>query len=248
MDISRCPEALHARGVVGSLPASASDVEFKFQPAVDFDRDSCYATSAIDRSGNLNPGLDHKKECPASVCRAPNRLENLNVYSRARCNNGICGIMYEYYFEKDQNVCGLGSVGHTHEWEHIIVFTRGDQVIRVSPSSHGKHEQAIDNPRLLDGTKPKLVYHKEGVFGSHNFRNANAGDEKIENHSRKWVRGALVGYNNWPNNDLRAKVLNGKSWSHDGGIRPKLSDKDFAENLRAAAGNKIQGFNFDADQ
>ena len=160
-------DQLHARGVVGSLPAAASDVEFKFQPAVDFDTDGCYATSAIDPSGHLNPGLDHKKDCPATKCRARDRLDNLNVYSRARCNNGICGIMYEYYFEKDQNVCGFGSVGHTHEWENIIVFTRGDQVIRVSPSSHGKHEQAINNPRLLDGTKPKLVYHKEGVFGSH---------------------------------------------------------------------------------
>ncbi|KAK3989619.1 necrosis inducing protein [Cladorrhinum sp. PSN332] len=240
-------EQIQARDVIGTLPAGASDIELKFQPAVDFDKDGCYPTSAVDAQGNLNPGLNHKQGCPESRCRDPAQLNNLNVYSRSRCNNGFCGIMYEYYFEKDANVCGIGSVGHTHEWENIIVFTKDDQVVRVSPSTHGKHTNGRNDARFLDGTHPKLVYHKEGTFGSHNYRHANEGDERIENPTGNWVLGPLVGFSNWPSGDIRTKVLDGKSWSGDGGIRPKLSDADFAFNLREAAGDQVPGFNPDAD-
>ncbi|KAK4230060.1 hypothetical protein QBC38DRAFT_62921 [Podospora fimiseda] len=82
---------------------------------------------------------------------------------------------------------------------------------------------------------------------SYCFRHANEADEKIENHTGDWVTGTLVGFNNWPNNDFRAKVLEGKNWSGDGGIRPKLSDGDFAANLREAAGNDVPGFDPDTD-
>lgn len=82
------------RDVRGSLAVGASEVEHKFQPFTDFDTDGCYYTSAIDPSGNVNPGLPSpigKK--PQDDCRQPNRLENNNVYSRKRCNNGWCAIM-----------------------------------------------------------------------------------------------------------------------------------------------------------
>lgn len=46
---------------------------------------------------------------------------------------------------------------------------------------------------------------------------------------------------------MRNKVLDGKNWSKDGGIRPKLGDRDFADNLRQAAGNSVPGFNPSVD-
>ena len=87
-----------ARDIRGSLPVSASTLEHRFQPVIDFDKDGCYYTSAIDPDGNLNPGLSAangvQPNCQRATCRDNNRLENNNVYSRSRCNNGWCAIMY----------------------------------------------------------------------------------------------------------------------------------------------------------
>ncbi len=85
------------RDIRGSIPNNAMSIEHRFQPALDFDRDGCYYTSAMDGSGNLNPGLNYAQgvppNCLRATCRDNNRLENNNVYSRTRCNNGWCAIM-----------------------------------------------------------------------------------------------------------------------------------------------------------
>ena len=41
-----------------ALPPNASDDELKWQPSMDFDRDGCYNTPAIDADGNVAEGLD----------------------------------------------------------------------------------------------------------------------------------------------------------------------------------------------
>jgi hypothetical protein len=85
---------LAKRNVVDFIPASANEIENKFQPFLDFDKDGCYYTSAIDSAGNLNPGLGAPiAKSPEADCRGPNRLEKNNLYSRKRCNNGWCAIM-----------------------------------------------------------------------------------------------------------------------------------------------------------
>lgn len=82
------------RNVLSPLPSSATDIEKRFQPVMDFDTDGCYNTAAIDASGNTNSGLDSVFKCPADDCHNRDRLDNNNVYSRKRCNNGWCAIMY----------------------------------------------------------------------------------------------------------------------------------------------------------
>ncbi|CAP61351.1 uncharacterized protein PODANS_3_10530 [Podospora anserina S mat+] len=241
-DITPNGTVLVSRDIRGSIPIGAHAMEHRFQPVIDFDKDGCYYTSAVDRSSNLNPGLG-TGGCPHHNCRELNRLENNNVYSRMRCNNGWCAIMYEYYFEKDLWACGSG---HRHEWENIIVFVQNDRPRRVSGARHGTHDRATNSFRVKDDTRVKMVYHKEGA-GTHNFRTANAGDDKIENHTGQWFLGRLVGWNHWPSVAMRNKVLDGKNWSKDGGIRPKLGDRDFADNLRQAAGNSVPGFNPSVD-
>lgn len=54
------------------------------------------------------------------IGRDPPQLANSNAYSRKRCNNGYCAVMYEYYFEKDQAVAGTFLGGHRHDWENIV--------------------------------------------------------------------------------------------------------------------------------
>ena len=80
------------RDIIGTLGEAASDLEFKFQPFLDFDTDGCYNTAAIDGVGYANPGKD-ATGTPEGDCRDPPQLENSNVYSRSKCNNGICAVM-----------------------------------------------------------------------------------------------------------------------------------------------------------
>ncbi|KAK4186482.1 necrosis inducing protein-domain-containing protein [Podospora australis] len=236
-----------SRDIRGTLPEKASDLEKKFQPVLDFDTDSCYHTSALDEHGGTNPGLGSVVKCPADDCRNPDRLDHANVYARSRCNNGWCAIMYEYYFEKDQAICGSFLGGHRHDWENVIVFTQGDEVKRVSPSCHGKYEHPSDKPWIFENTHPKMVYHKDGA-GTHCIRHAKDGDDNVENHKKEWIKAALVGWEGYPSTEMRDKVLDGKNWSSDGGIRPKLADKDFANNLKSAAGDGVPGFDPEKDE
>ena len=80
------------RDILTPLPQSADETELKYQPLLDFDSDGCYNTAAIDPSGNTNPGKG-ATGTPQGDCRDPPQLENSNVYSRKRCNNGVCAVM-----------------------------------------------------------------------------------------------------------------------------------------------------------
>lgn len=115
-----------------ALPASASEGDLKWQPAVDFDKDGCYSTPAIGTDGTVNPGLKLGGDVNGS-CRDESDLRNTNVYSRSKCNNDWCAYMYQYYFEKDQAALGPGSAGHTHDWEGVIMPASGS----VAPLSAG---------------------------------------------------------------------------------------------------------------
>ena len=226
---------IQQRDIRGPLPKAADDIEFKYQPLMDFDTDGCYNTAAIDPSGSTNPGLGPVAKSPSSQCHDKNRLDNNNVYSRKRCNNGWCAVMYEYYFEKDQTVWGSYGTGHRHDWENVVVFAKDNQVKWVAPSCHGKYDQKTGS-FLKDGTHAKVVYHKDGGL-THCIRMANdSDDKKIENATGSWFTGALVGWNNWPAG-LRDKML--KAWS--GGVGPKL-DNEFEQSLRNAAGGNVPGF------
>ncbi|KAF5717924.1 hypothetical protein FMUND_5468 [Fusarium mundagurra] len=233
--VQASPVSVSKRDVLTALPGGASDIENKFQPALDFDSDGCYQTAAIDPSGNLNPGHG-ATGTPQGDCRDPHQLDNSNTYSRKRCNNGFCAIMYETYYEKDQAVGGSFLGGHRHDWENIVVFTQGDNVVRVAPSCHGKYDGA-SNEFPSDGSTPLLVYHKDGA-GTHCYRFANDDDRaNPENPTGSFFKAPLVGWDNWPDVGLRDKML--QNWS--GGVGPKLDD-EFGDSLKAAAGDGVQGF------
>jgi hypothetical protein len=130
-----------ASEILEPLPEAASRKELRFQPYIDFDKDGCYNTAAIDANGRRNPGI-MKSFSPSKNCRNKKQLLNSNVYSRKRCNHGYCAIMYEYYFEKDQ---ATGLSGHKHDWENIVVFTKGDrEVVRIAAT-----EEHVSKPYPL---------------------------------------------------------------------------------------------------
>ncbi|MGW6513098.1 NPP1 family protein, partial [Streptomyces niveus] len=155
-------------------------------------------------------------------CRDSWDLDNTNGYSRSKCNNGWCAIMYGLYFEKDQAVIGSGLGGHRHDWEHVVVWVQNDQVQYVSTSAHGNFDIQTRDQMRFDGTHAKVVYHKDGI-GTHAFRPANGNDEPPENHQGSWQFPRLVGWNGYP-----------------AGLRDKLSQANFGS---AVFGLKDGNFN-----
>lgn len=204
-----------------ALPANASDAEQNFQPAFDYDTDGCYPTPAIGADGTVAPGLSLGGDMNGN-CRDASDLDNTNSYSRQKCNNGWCAIMYTLYFEKDQASLGPGSAGHRNDWEHIVVWVKDDQVQYVSTSAHGGFTTHDRSQILFDGKHPKVVYHKDGG-STHAFRAANAADDPVENHKGTWQYPTLVGWDGYP-----------------AGLRDKLSQADFGE---ATFGIKDSEFN-----
>nr|WP_221459827.1 NPP1 family protein [Amycolatopsis jiangsuensis] len=205
----------------GALPGNASDLEKKFQPAFDYDKDGCYPTPGIGADGTIAPGLALGGDVNGS-CRDESDLDNTNSYSRTKCNNGWCAEMYTLYFEKDQAALGPGSAGHRHDWEHVVVWTEGDDVRYVSTSQHGGFAVHAAEDLHFDGTHAKVVYHKDGV-STHCFRAANDNDEPPENHKGSWQYPTLVGWDGYPE-----------------GIRDKLTSADFGS---ATMGIKDDQFN-----
>jgi hypothetical protein len=220
---------LIAREPPRALPQRATQADLKWQPSLDFDRDGCYNTPAIDANGKVAEGLDHHYTGGSSGCRDLSDLNNNNVYSRQRCNNGWCAYVYDYYFEKDvavQHVIDAG--GHRHDWEHIVVFVQDDTPKMVAASRHGDYTT-------------KNVYHKEGGT-THAFRFANAKDDKIENHKGVWFRGALVSWNGFPGN-TRGILVN-----HDfGKASMAIKDSSFKSNIDKARNKGAPGFDSGRD-
>lgn len=222
--------------LTGAVPACSSELESRFQPAFDFDTDSCYNAPAVDGDGNVNPGRDTCEiEDPgdASICRQPSYLDNNNVYVRSRTNNGWTAQLWGYYFETDaKGTCS----GHRHDWEHVVVWIEGDTVRYVAASAHGDYDvRPIDEVLQVNG-HPKIVYHKDGG-STHAMRFAKEDDDiPVENHSGDWFFGGIVDYYGFPSTEVRDSMLN-NDWG-DGKI--DFKDDRFAEALdKAKGGNDI---------
>ena len=155
------------------LPPKSSRLEKTFQPAFDYDTDSCYPVPAISSSGEVATGLPLNGTV-SSKCRTASRLASTNSYSRYKCDAraGWAGIVYTLYFEKDQVSWGPGSPGHRHDWEHVVVWVRvgggagagagagakvTSEVAYVATSKHGNFVvHSLPSVRFL------LVHHNDG--------------------------------------------------------------------------------------
>ncbi|GAP88473.1 putative secreted protein [Rosellinia necatrix] len=237
------PFSLVARDPPQALPQKATANDLKFQPAMDFDTDGCYNTPAIGPDGTINPGLDNKNTGLSSGCRDLSDLQNNNVYARARCNNGWCAYVYDYYFEKDVVLANVPfDFGHRNDWEHIVVWAQNGEAKFVAASAHGEYEIKAASDVRWEGTHPKMVYHKDGL-GSHAFRFGNADDDSIENHTGKWFYGALVSWNGFPTTALRDKLS-----AYDfGSANFALKDGSFPGNLEGSRSASITGFDINKD-
>lgn len=204
-----------------NLPQSAGGYELTFSPAYDYDGDGCYPVAAIAPDGSLNGGLNTSGAVNGN-CRDQSDLDRTQTYARSKCNNGWCAIVYASYFEKDQILPGC--CGHRHDWEHVVSWVNqaSDRVDYVSRTVHGEVQTYPRSSVRFDGTHPKIVYHKEGAFGSHNFRLANSNDDPPENHYGTWRYPPVVDWNGWPSTALRDRLMT----ADFGSASIKITDQD----------------------
>lgn len=123
------------------------------------------------------------------------------------------------------------------------VRTSTQKVEFVAASQHGNYEIKKASDVRFEGERPKMVYHKDGA-STHCFRFGSAVDDKIENHKGVWFRGALVGYNGFPNVTLRDKLF---GWNF-GSASIAIKDGSFAGNLEKARPSEIGSGGFDVNR
>ena len=213
-----------------NLPQKAGATDLSFSPAYDYDTDGCYPTAAIGPTGTLNGGLNPTGAVNGG-CRDQADLDNSQTYSRSKCNNGWCAVVYASYFEKDQALANSSIGGHRHEWEHVVswVDQSTNRVEYVSTTQHSGSVTYARSQVVFDGAHPKVVYHKDGL-STHFFRLANTGDEPPENHYHTWRYPPLVGWDGWPSSSLRTTLMS----ANFGDASIKISDGTFESLLTAA--------------
>ncbi|EGY18591.1 uncharacterized protein VDAG_09117 [Verticillium dahliae VdLs.17] len=218
----------------GPIFGRAPDLDKRFQPALDFDTDSCYNVQAIGPQRRPRHWHVSLRVAASAGCRNEEMLDRGNVYSRQRCNNGYCVIFYAYYFQKDT---ATPIDGHRHDWEHIAVWVRQSDsfVTHVAVSQH-KGYDIRENSQITwtaaENGKPAIVYHKDSIL-THCFRfgsGADAGGPGPENHKNQWITGPLLGYFGWDTVEQRDRMLT-HNWEA-GSIA--IKNENFAENIRKA--------------
>lgn len=90
------------------------------------------------------------------------------VYARHKNypNTGVRGIMYAYYFPKDQFSAGSSLIGHRHDWEEVIVWVPWDwtRPLGASMSGHGSYTTST---RSWNGSHKQVLY--ANIFRNHAF-------------------------------------------------------------------------------
>ncbi|WP_105968124.1 NPP1 family protein [Streptomyces geranii] len=230
------------------LPYQASAFQDKYQPLFDYDHDGCYPSSAVDKNGHLNGGLNTVGD-PGAGCRFIGRA---NTYVRSACDATWCAYVYTLYFEKDQGPIG----GHRHDWEAVVAWQKRGQEAPsyISVSAHGGYSSKAFNTIERSGNRAHIVYHLDGG-STHAFRFAKAG-EQPEAVKGVWDRPALVALDKLKQSNRTAfDALWNSNWIEPGltfGANFPIQDRDghfqttltrARESVNKDLGNPIPSFN-----
>lgn len=157
---------------------------------------------------------------------APNGLcssSSGQVYVRHHTfHNGWTGIMYNYYFPKDQFLAGPG--GHRHDWEEVIVWVDPQNRARcASLSAHGNYRAPFCN-HFQDGTHKAVKYDLD--YFTHAFLNTRGGG---------YYRHPLAAWDRMT--DAQRWTLNNAEWRAEDGSQkasPSIRDASFAHKMGRA--------------
>lgn len=213
----------------GMTTGLASDV----RPIMSFDSKSCLPIAAVDADGKQNGGLA-STGASNGECRTPG---NTQAYVRWSCKkhgtSSYCGIVYAFYFEKDQPEL-LANFGHRHDWEHVIMWTKDKIPEFMTISSHAKSEQFdlrdsypgdswSSDLRNSGGKRFKVRYWRtDGSYSTNSFAvlKSPGADFSEEN----------VHYTNWDQLDSAQQSGIAGNW---GRAVPRIDDAHFAAYLTA---------------
>jgi hypothetical protein len=230
---------LVSANILNPLPIRAATLDRSFQPVMDFDKDSCYNTAAVDANGKTNQGLD-PADASTTQCRSETQLYHSNAYSRHMCNRGWCAIIYAYYFEMDSVDLIFTNKGHRHDWEHVVVWLKSNSVTHVATSAHGEFNIHEVSDVRFQGLQPKIVYHMDWKR-TRNMRLAEKSDDTIENALGKWFSSPLVDWSGYPSSNVRDQLIN-----HDfGDARMQFSDGDIGGILAKSMPDEASSDGFD---
>lgn len=107
-------------------------------------------------------------------------------------SNKVRGIMYAYYFPKDQVFAGISAgkgAGHRHDWEEVIVWVTWDwkRPLGASMSGHGEYTHSRNH---WNGSHKSVLYANgntiEGI--SHEFRTSGTSEGFFEHPLANWYQ------------------------------------------------------------
>ncbi|CAD6445752.1 b29d4030-e5d4-4845-8046-44addc3524ed [Sclerotinia trifoliorum] len=157
---------IEARGVVAhdsinpwpeNVPGGAlGNTLRRFEPYIHIAH-GCQPYSAVDGNGNTSGGLQDTGNVAAG-CSDPNKGQ---TYVRGGWSGGKYGIMYAWYFPKDQPAAGNVVGGHRHDWEYSVIWVNNPEVANPQllggvTSSHNGVKKTTSVP--TQGTRPKVEY------------------------------------------------------------------------------------------
>ncbi|CAG8984206.1 hypothetical protein HYALB_00004189 [Hymenoscyphus albidus] len=143
-----------------SLPALINAVEYIDYNGVKPFAES-YNSAAIKK---FQPTLNTDLVLPVLSINGGCSASPGQVYARGQMVDGRFGIVYAWYFPKDQIALGPG--GHRNDWEGVVVWADKDaadaKILAVCPSRHGGWHCDTSNLKL-NGDRPKLNYRPDGT-------------------------------------------------------------------------------------
>ena len=161
----------------------------KFQPAVRVSK-GCVPFPAVGRykmNGGLKIGGAIDGQCTGNA-------KGNQVYARhmnfRKGKKRYRGIMYAYYFPKDQGsdggvgnffarvfTGGKKGIGHRHDWEEVVVFTTWNWSRGLAAALSGHGEYKAYSGKNWHGHHKKTLYARKGGVGTHEFlENSGAAD------------------------------------------------------------------------
>ena len=198
----------------------------KYQPAIRV-LNGCVPHPAVGRytaSAGLKIGGARNGQCGGSVGQVYARHKNFRKGKKR-----YRGIMYAYYFPKDQVFAGGASPGHRHDWEEVIIFTTWNwkRALKAAMSAHGGYSVSS---RWWKGKHKKVLYANGNTIKgiSHEFRDNKGKPTGSYRHPMA----------NWYQLSKAVRyTLNNAAWLDQKGKQratPKIIDSQFSKKMNEA--------------
>ncbi len=166
------PGARTGHNNVSKLTTGSWNSHRRYAPVVHIEH-GCQPYPAVDNNGNYSAGLQDSGSHNGG-CSDSNKGQ---IYVRSKCKNGYCGYMYVFYMPKDNGV-PVPSLGHRHDFEEVVIWTRNGSIIGAAYSRHGDYSYDT-NPHLVNG-RVNAAYRIDGVTHSMGrIRNGDRGRGKV---------------------------------------------------------------------